>query len=71
MDARTLGEVMGWSLSESRYAELLPAYLRLMQWAGINSVERAAMLAAQLGHESVGLRYQQEIHDGSSYDVKT
>lgn len=68
MDARTLGEVMGWSLSESRYAELLPAYLRLMQWAGINSVERAAMLAAQLGHESVGLRYQQEIHDGSSYE---
>ena len=27
MDARTLGEVMGWSLSEPRYAELLPGYL--------------------------------------------
>lgn len=68
MDARTLGEAMGWALTEARYAELLPAYLRLMQWANINTVERAAMLAAQLGHESVGLKYQQEIHDGSNYE---
>ena len=68
MDARTLGEAMGWALTEARYAELLPAYLRLMQWANINTVDRAAMLAAQLGHESVGLKYQQEIHDGSNYE---
>lgn len=68
MDTRTLGDAMGWALTEARYAELLPAYLRLMQWANINTVERAAMLAAQLGHESVGLKYQQEIHDGSNYE---
>ena len=68
MDARTLGELMGWALTEARYAELLPAYLRLMKWANITTIERAAMLGAQLGHESVGLRYQQEIHDGSNYE---
>lgn len=68
MDARTLGELMGWSMAESRYARLLPAYLRLMKWANITTIERAAMLGAQLGHESVGLRYQQEIHDGSNYE---
>lgn len=61
MDAKTLGEAMGWTLTESRYAQLLPAYLKAMQWAGITTVERAAMFAAQLGHESVGLKYQSEI----------
>jgi len=61
LDAHTLGEVMGWTLSESRYQELLPSYLKLMEYAEINNVNRAAMLAAQLGHESVGLKYQAEI----------
>ena len=61
MDAKTLGEAMGWSLSEARYAELLPAYKRFMRAARIDNVNRAAMAAAQLGHESVGLKYQSEI----------
>lgn len=68
MDARTLGEVMGWSLSESRYADLLPGYLNAARTANITTVERAAMWAAQLGHESVGLRYMEEIADGSAYN---
>lgn len=61
MDARTLGEVMGWTLSQARYEELLPAYRRFMQAAQINNVNRAAMAAAQLGHESEGLKWQAEI----------
>jgi len=61
VDAQTLGAVMGWSLSADRYRELLPAYRKAMRQAHINTVERAAMFAAQLGHESVGLRYQAEI----------
>lgn len=61
MDAQTLGEAMGWTLSEQRYGQLLPAYLKLMQWASITTVNRAAMLAAQIGHESVGLKFQSEI----------
>lgn len=68
MDARTLGEVMGWSLSEARYAELLPGYLNAARAANITTVERAAMWAAQLGHESAGLRYMEEIADGSAYN---
>lgn len=68
MDAKTLGEVMGWTLSEDRYSQLLPAYLKLMQWANITNVNRAAMLAAQLGHESVGLKYQSEIASGDAYE---
>lgn len=68
MDARTLGEVMGWSMSESRYAELLPGYLNAALAANVTTVERAAMWAAQLGHESVGLRYMEEIADGSAYN---
>src|SRR5699024_8319775 len=36
--------------------------------AGINTVRRAAMWAAQLGHESVGLRYMEEIASGAAYE---
>lgn len=68
MDARTLSEVMGGALSLARYEQLLPAYLNAARAAGITTVERAAMWAAQLGHESVGLRYMEEIADGSAYN---
>lgn len=68
MDAKTLGEVMGWSLSEARYAQLLPAYEKAMRAADITNVNRAAMFAAQLGHESVGLKYQEEIASGAAYE---
>lgn len=71
MDAQTLGEAMGWSLSLDRYEQLLPAYLKAMQWADITNVNRAAMFAAQLGHESVGLKYQNEIADGSAYEWRS
>lgn len=68
MDAQTLREVMGGSLPLERYQVLLPAYLKAMRLAGITNVKRAAMFAAQLGHESAGLRYQEEIASGSAYE---
>lgn len=68
MDAKTLSEVMGGTLSLSRYQELLPGYENAMRAAGINNVNRAAMWAAQIGHESVGLRYMEEIASGSAYE---
>lgn len=68
MDAQTLSEVMGGNLPLSKYQELLPAYLNAAKAAGITTPERAAMWAAQLGHESVGLRYMEEIADGSAYN---
>lgn len=72
MDARTLSEVMGGTLSLDRYEQLLPGYLNAMKAAGITTVERAAMWAAQLGHESSGLRHMEELWgptaDQRSYD---
>lgn len=68
MDAQTLADAMGNTLALSKYQELLPGYLNAAKAAGINSIERAAMWAAQLGHESVGLRYMEEIASGAAYE---
>lgn len=68
MDAKTLSEVMVGSLSLSRYEELLPGYVNAMKAANITNTNRAAMWAAQIGHESVGLRYMEEIASGSAYE---
>lgn len=61
MDAQTLSEAMGGTLSLDRYRQLLPAFETAMREAGINTALRAAHWCAQLGHESVGLKYQAEI----------
>ena len=61
MDAQTLSEAMGGTLSLDRYRQLLPAFETAMREAGINTPLRAAHWCAQLGHESVGLKYQAEI----------
>ncbi|MGP5931611.1 glycoside hydrolase family 19 protein [Corynebacterium glyciniphilum] len=61
MDAQTLSEAMGGTLSLDRYRQLLPAFEESMRVANINTPLRAAHYCAQLGHESVGLKYQSEI----------
>lgn len=61
MDAYALAEVMGSPLDLARYRDLLPAYLNAARAAGITTVDRAAMWAAQLGHESAGLVHMNEI----------
>lgn len=68
MDAQTLREVMGSTLPDGGYSRLIDGYNNAMRAAEINTVERAAMFAAQLGHESYGLRYMEEIADGSAYE---
>lgn len=68
MDAKALSEVMGGALSLEAYERLLPGYVNAAKAAGITTVERAAMWAAQLGHESVGLKYMEEIASGSAYN---
>lgn len=68
MDVRTLSEAMGAALSPARYAELLPGMVGAMRAAGITTAARAAMWCAQIGHESAGLRYMEEIADGSAYE---
>lgn len=61
-------DAMGNSLPRDRYAALLPAFVEAMHAAQITTVNRAAMWFAQLGHESGGLRWMQEIADGSAYE---
>ena len=68
MDAQTLREVMGSALPNGGYTKLIDAYNNAARAAGINTVRRAAMWAAQLGHESVGLRYMEEIASGAAYE---
>lgn len=70
-DARALGDVMGWSLSLARYEQLLPAYLKMLDIVGAKTVNQHAMIAAQLGHESVGLKYQEEIASGAAYEWRS
>jgi predicted chitinase len=52
---------MGGSLSMARYAQLVPAFNAFLIAADCSTVNRCAMACAQLGHESVGLRYSREI----------
>lgn len=68
MDAQTLREVMGSTLPDGGYTRLIDGYNSAMRAAQITSVERAAMFAAQLGHESVGLKYMREIASGAEYE---
>lgn len=70
-DAQALGDVMGWSLSKARYEQLLPAYLKMLDIVGAKSINQFAMIAAQLGHESVGLKYQEEIASGAAYEWRS
>ena len=68
MDAQTLREAMGRSLSAERYAQLAPGFDAALAQAGCTTVSRAAMWCAQLGHESSGLRYMEEIASGAAYE---
>lgn len=66
--AQLLSAAMGNSLSISRYTELLPAVQQALQKCNCTNEARIAMWLAQIGHESAGLRYMEEIADGSAYE---
>lgn len=68
MDAETLSKAMGGSLSMSQYRNYLPDFEEAMLAARITTVNRAAMWCAQIGHESLGLRYMEEIASGAAYE---
>jgi predicted chitinase len=68
MDAATLREAMGRALSLDRYAGLVDAFNDGMIAADCTNEARAAMWCAQLGHESVGLKYMEEIASGQAYE---
>lgn len=48
-------------MSLARYEKLLPSYLKMLDIVGAETVEQCAMIAAQIGWESGGLYYQQEV----------
>ena len=68
MDAQTLREVMGSTLPDGGYTRLIDGYNNAMRAANITTVKRAAMWAAQIGHESGGLRYMEEAASGQAYE---
>jgi predicted chitinase len=66
MDTATLATAMGCSRAVAdRY---LVAFNAAMIAAGCVTRNRAAMWCAQLGHESAGLRYMEEIASGAAYE---
>lgn len=68
MDVQGLSQAMGGTLSLAKYKELLPHYENAAIAAGCTTHNRAAMWAAQIGHESVGLKYMEEIASGVAYN---
>lgn len=56
-----LSKAMGDTVTLDRYAQLLPAVGDALAKSECTTVERIAMWCAQIGHESVGLKYMREL----------
>ena len=68
MDAQTLAIAMDNRVPMARYEELAPAFNRALIQAGCTTVLRVTMWCSQIGHESGGLKWMEEIADGSAYE---
>jgi predicted chitinase len=68
VDTATLREAMGRDLPTGKYPTLVADYNAALLAADCTTVNRAAMFAAQIGHESGGLRYMEEIASGADYE---
>lgn len=66
--ADVLVRAMGGSVPFDRYRALLPAVQQCLRDCQCNTVERVAMWMAQLGHESGGLRWMEELASGDDYE---
>lgn len=69
MDTATLARAMGDSLPLSRYADLVDAFNAALRQADCTTVDRAAMFCAQVGHESKGLQWMQELGDDAYFSM--
>jgi len=67
-DAQLLSHAMGGSLSLDRYRELLPGVRDALRQSQCDNPQRIAHWFSQIGHESAGLKYMEEIADGSAYE---
>ncbi len=66
-DAEKLSYAMDEGLSIAEYEQLLPHVRASLEACQCNTVERIAMWMAQVGHESQGLRYAEEIGDAAYF----
>ncbi|OMC44723.1 hypothetical protein A5742_27515 [Mycolicibacterium fortuitum] len=69
--AQVLSDAMGGRLSLDRYRQLLPAVTASLLACDCTNVNRIAMWCAQIGHESAGLYYTEEIASGAAYEGRT
>jgi predicted chitinase len=70
-DAEKLSYAMDESLSLQEYEQLLPHVRASLAACECFNEDRVAMWLAQIGHESMGLKYFEEIADGSAYEGRT
>ena len=70
-DAALLSYAMGDSLPIERYRELLPAVRDALSRSDCTNPQRVAEWLAQIGHESQGLLYMEELADGWAYEGRT
>lgn len=68
LTTETLSQAMGSSLTLDRYAELLPAVKAALLQCDCTTLNRISMWMAQIGTESGGLQWMEEIADGSAYE---
>lgn len=66
--AQVLSNAMLNSLSIDRYQQLLPWVQKALEASQCTTVKRIAMWCAQIGTESGGLRWMEELADGSEYE---
>lgn len=71
LTAESLAQVMGNRVSMDRYRQLFPAYNDCLIQCGCTTVKRAAMLDSQIYTESGGLKWMEEIADGSAYEGRS
>lgn len=70
MDAATLAQAMG-NRTDVDYRQYVDGCNAAMVMASITTIDRAAMWLAQIGEESGGLRYMQELASGAEYEGRT
>lgn len=66
-----LVEAMDNSVARDRYSDLLPAVQHSLKMCHCDNPNRVSMWFAQIGHESGGLRWMEEIASGSAYEGRT
>lgn len=68
MDAATLAKAMGHTLSMADYERYVEPFNEALIAADCTTPQRVAMFCAQIGHESNGLLWMEELASGDAYE---